>query len=224
MKVKFGAIITEGSGKLGGHVVSKNRGGAFMRTKVTPSNPQTQAQSSQRSILGSLSKNWATLTIDERKSWNDAVGEWAKTDIFGDIRKPSGLNLFVKINANLSTYGYPNVTVPPLKQDVPYTSLDVTACTVNALNVSLVFADTSYAGVKVRIQATSSMSPGISNFKNKLRNIGDLVVSSTSISATDLYTAKFGSLVTGTTIHIGIAPVLDNGQQGQTATYTFVVQ
>jgi len=44
MKMKFGAIVVDGRGKIGGHVASKNRGGAYLRTKVTPSNPQTGYQ------------------------------------------------------------------------------------------------------------------------------------------------------------------------------------
>ena len=36
MKTKFGAIIVAGSGKINGFVASKNRAGAYLRTKVTP--------------------------------------------------------------------------------------------------------------------------------------------------------------------------------------------
>jgi hypothetical protein len=45
MKMKFGAIVTEGRGKIGGHVASKNKSGAYLRTKVTPVNRQSVAQS-----------------------------------------------------------------------------------------------------------------------------------------------------------------------------------
>jgi len=44
MKIKFGSIVVNGSGKLGGHVYSSNRGGNYVRTLATPSNPQTPAQ------------------------------------------------------------------------------------------------------------------------------------------------------------------------------------
>ena len=39
MKIKFGSEVVDGRGKIGGHVYSKNKGGAYKRTKVTPSNP-----------------------------------------------------------------------------------------------------------------------------------------------------------------------------------------
>lgn len=64
MKIKYGAGIVDGSGKLNGWVASKNRGGSYMRTKVTPLNPSTSAQQNARGILGSLSTQWS----QDRKS------------------------------------------------------------------------------------------------------------------------------------------------------------
>ena len=119
MKLKFGAIVTDGRGKIGGHVASKNRAGAYLRTKVTPSNPNTVAQAQARGILASLSQAWGQLTDFQRKGWNEAVKEWGTTDIFGDIKKPSGINLFVKLNANLASVGMPQVSDVPAKAEVP---------------------------------------------------------------------------------------------------------
>jgi len=59
MKIKFGAIVVAGSGKIGGHVASKNRGGAYLRTKVTPTNPNSPAQAGARALLASLSTGWS---------------------------------------------------------------------------------------------------------------------------------------------------------------------
>lgn len=93
MKIKFGALVTDGRGKLGGHVASKNRSGNYLRTKVTPSNPQTAAQQATRAVLGSLSTAWSGLTLAQRNSFNSAVGDWSGTNIFGDIKNPTGKNL-----------------------------------------------------------------------------------------------------------------------------------
>src|SRR3546814_3353017 len=50
-KVKFGALMTDARGKLGGHVFSKNRAGSYLRTKVTPVNQQTSYQTSVRALF-----------------------------------------------------------------------------------------------------------------------------------------------------------------------------
>lgn len=93
MKTKFGAIIVDGRGKIGGHVASKNRGGAYLRTKVTPANAQTSAQNQVRNLFTSLTQGWRGLTQAQRDAWNAAVLDYSRTDIFGDIRNPSGINL-----------------------------------------------------------------------------------------------------------------------------------
>lgn len=49
--IKFGMMMTDARGKLGGHVFTKARNGATIRTKVSPANPQTSAQSLSRSIF-----------------------------------------------------------------------------------------------------------------------------------------------------------------------------
>ena len=53
-KIKFGMMMTDARGKLGGQVFSKNKGGAYVRTKVTPSNPQTIAQTTRRALFAAI--------------------------------------------------------------------------------------------------------------------------------------------------------------------------
>ena len=65
-KIKFGMMMTDASGKLGGQVFSKNRGGSYVRTKVTPTNPQSTAQMSIRGIFASISSRWSSLTEAQR--------------------------------------------------------------------------------------------------------------------------------------------------------------
>ena len=87
MKIKWGALVVDGSGKLGGHVASKNKGGNYLRTKVTPANPQTAAQSNVRSVFATISSGWSSLTEAQRLSFADKVSEYSKTNIFGDLKR-----------------------------------------------------------------------------------------------------------------------------------------
>src|SRR5690606_26146133 len=97
-KIKFGMMMTDARGKLGGQVFSKNRGGSYIRTKVTPSNPRSSFQQAIRTLLSGFSQAWSSLTANQRSAWNGAVSNWSKTDIFGDIKNPTGKNLFVRLN------------------------------------------------------------------------------------------------------------------------------
>ncbi len=85
-----------------------------MRAKVTPLNPSTTAQQNARGILGALSTQWSQLTDAQRLSFNNAVQDFSRTDIFGDVRNPSGINLYVKLNANLINTGQAQIVAVEL--------------------------------------------------------------------------------------------------------------
>lgn len=195
MKVKFGAIIVAGSGKIGGHVITKNRAGAAMRTKVTPSNPRTSYQSNARANLTSISKSWAGLTEAQRLQWNAASTNFKKTNVFGDGVTPSGFNLYQKLNNNLINVGATMINTPPSPGSVVGIS-SFSATVVHAGAVTLTFTADANAGAtqEFEIWATEAINAGKSFVKNKFRKIGSVI--STTVSpyvATTLYNAKFGA-------------------------------
>ncbi len=200
-KIKFGMIVTDMRGKLGGHVMSKNRSGAFARTKVTPTNPRTTSQMLSRSILSSVSSGWSNLTSAQRASWNNAVEDWMKTDIFGDLKKPSGKNLFSALNKNLLTGGLASILVAPPKTEIPYLSMSSTVVKIAGPLVTpnnLVVP----AGFTLQISSTGALSAGTSFTDGKYRVIGYTPAGSI-VPATvgTQYVAKFGSPVLGQNIY-----------------------
>jgi hypothetical protein len=199
MKTKFGALMVDGRGKIGGHVASKNRGGNYLRTKVTPVNPQSPAQSAVRAAFTAISQAWRALTNNQRASFNGAVSNFAKTDIFGDLRNPSGANLHQRLNMNLNSVGAAFITDAPALSSSPVTD-DFTVA-ANATTPSLVVSWTGGAipaGVDVVVEATEQVSPGKSFVKNMFRLIQVLPSGDTSTTAIlSAYTAKFGALVAG---------------------------
>lgn len=226
MKTKFGAIIVDGRGKIGGHVASKNRGGAYLRTKVTPTNPKSVAQSAVRNRLTSLSQAWKSLTETQRSAWNAAVANFAKTDIFGDIKQPTGLNLYVKLNANLGQIGVNALTTPPLPSSVVAVTGVSGAAGVGAGTFVLSFAPTPIpANTSYIVRATKQLSPGISNISNELRDIVILPpTTATGESIMTSYTNKFGSLTAGQKIGLSLTAVNElTGQKGQEIISTLIV-
>lgn len=199
MKVKWGSLMTDGRGKIGGHVASKNRGGAYMRTKVTPVNPQSSDQISVRSAFTAISQAWRTLTADQRASFNGAVANFARTDIFGDLRNPSGANLHQRLNLNLNAVGASYITEAPAVSASPETP--VFTITANATTPALSLAWTSGAipaNTAVIVEATPLLSPGKSFVKNQFRQIAVLpAADATPTSVLTEYVAKFGDLVAG---------------------------
>ncbi|TSA54837.1 MAG: hypothetical protein D4R45_03415 [Planctomycetaceae bacterium] len=195
MKCKFGAIVVDGRNKLGGHVASKNRAGAYWRTKVTPMNPGSTYQVNVRNRFSGLSSAWRGLEDAERKAWNAAVSDFKKTDIFGDTRNPSGFNLHQKLNNNLLNIGIDVITTPPLPEAIDaFTTLSV-AASFSGQTLTVTFADIINATHRVFLLATPGLSPGITFVKSEFRQITYLNSANTSpFSAETAYIVKFGAV------------------------------
>ena len=211
-KIKFGMMMTDASGKLGGQVFSKNRGGTYVRTKVTPSNPQTTAQMTVRGIFASISSAWSSLTESDRLSFNNLVDAYATTDIFGDLRNPSGKALFQRLNQNLEISGQAQITtcVPP--EAVPFANIVSAIGDVPSTKFD-VMTNGNTEGAKLVIWGTPSLSQGTTFVKNKLRQI--LVVDGGEAQTKDIwsaYVAKFGTPTEGANIYIGVRVINANGQ------------
>lgn len=217
MKMKWGALVVDGRGKIGGQVASKNRSGAYLRTKVTPVNAQTTYQQAVRSRLAGFSSAWRALTQAQRDAWNTAVASFARTNIFGDLVNPTGKNLYNGLNQNISNIGGTAITTPPTPVAVVETgALSLTMADPTTLaNVEIVLTTVDAAQDYI-VFATSQVSPGIGFFKNRYRQImvhsGSLGV---TIDATSRYIAKFGNPVLAQKASFKVVPIVTlTGQAG----------
>lgn len=217
MKMKFGAIVVAGSGKIGGHVAAKNRSGAYLRTKVTPINPSTTAQLGARNRLTGLSQGWRGLTANQRSAWNSAVSDYSKTDVFGDLHNPSGFNLYQKLNNNLLNIGEDVISVPPVPSAVIAILSLSAAIVTGSPAMTLTFSDAIAVTEKVKLFATAALSQGKTFVKSEYRQIGVLTSASTSpFNAKTLYDAKFGAVTeNGLKVFFRLVPVnVATGQEG----------
>lgn len=195
MKTKFGAAIVDGRGKIAGFVASKNRGGSYLRVKVTPSNPKTVSQQMARARLTNFSQAWNALTQAQRDSWNNSVTGFAKTDIFGDLRNPSGFNLFQRLNNLIAVVGGTQIDVPPSNSGTGYFSTFSITATSATPSLSVVFAPVIPIGSNVILEATPGYSAGKSYNKNLFRVIGVIDnTDTTPFNALAMYVEKFGSI------------------------------
>lgn len=214
-KIKFGMMMTDARGKLGGQVFSKNRSGAYVRTKVTPVNPRTNSQQANRSLLGSLSSEWSGLSEEQRNAWNSAVSEWQKTNVFGDLQKPTGKNLFTSLNKNIQTSfpADPILLLPPSKSE--FVALVLRDVTVSSVNGTLTITLGASIGVDnyIRVSATPPVSAGTTFVKNQLRVITEGINSPTaSYTVANAYNDRFGTVQAGDKIFIQVQQVIPNGQ------------
>jgi hypothetical protein len=222
-KIKFGMMMTDASGKLGGQVFSKNRGGSYVRTKVTPLNPQTTAQTNVRGIFASISSAWSNLSESARASFNGFVSDYARTDVFGDLRNPSGKALFQRLNQNLVISEQAQISVCSAPIAVPFANLTGADGDVSSLSFDVTTAgDTTDS--RVVVWATPPMSQGTSFVKNKLRQLE--VFSGGNAQIFDIqasYLAKYGVISEGDNIYIGVRVINENGQASPLETIKAVI-
>lgn len=209
MKIKWGMMMTDGRGKLGGQVASKNRAGAYVRTKVTPVNAKSTAQMGVRSNFATVSAMWRGLTDANRASWNEAVNKWQKTDVFGDLKTPSGYNLFMRLCTPLQN-AFNDVIIgsyAPSPVEMPALS-DVTAEYVTGTNTlsldTTVSNDVDLEFYVYNVYATAPQSNGKSFVKNDFRLLGWVEADASTRDITDLYEAKFGEIPANANIHIRV--------------------
>ena len=111
-RIKFGSIVVEGAGSLGGHTFQNSRGGAQWRTKPINKKKPSLAQSLIRSYNPQLQQGWRDLTEDQRSTWNTYAVSHGKTNKNGDKHFLSGHSLYMKWNFEYIFLRLPLISSP----------------------------------------------------------------------------------------------------------------
>jgi len=223
MKIKFGSIVVNGSGKLGGHVYSSNRGGNYIRTLATPSNPQTAAQQLGRQVFTTLTQGWSALTQSQRDGWDAAVSQFEKTDQFGDVRQLSGKGLYISLNKELVLINEPIISVAPSPGPINFPGNYVPVITALDSTIDMGF-ETAPAIPGLVIGSSGAVTAGTSFVKDKLRNIAVNAVADDAITLGAAYVDRFGTLVVGQKIAMNAYTVNAVGQRSPQLTIFAVVE
>jgi len=104
------------TGSIGGTTYSRNASGAIARQRVKPTNPNTPAQSQNRSRFGGSSGSWGSVDAAQRAAWNG----FGKDSFVGHAGKKSGgvtgfqayQSMFVTVANCLSIQRVITVTAP----------------------------------------------------------------------------------------------------------------
>ncbi len=210
-KIKFGAVITDSRGSIGGITFSKNRFGAVARRLTIPTGRLSNRATRVRSRQASFARRWGSvLTLVQRNAWITLAGLNPVTDVFGNAHALSGMQLYCRVNQVRAQVGLALVDAAPADQVV--TGL-VTA-TMEATTAPLVrvtFTVTPLAADhRLYIFATENLPPGIGNVAGRFRfvSFSGLAQASTYTFTGD-YTARFGNPVSGRAIWFGVATERD---------------
>lgn len=114
MICKFGPLVSDARGKIGGTVFSRCRSGSFARSLTVPVFNQTNRRSGYEDAMVHVYSVWfSTLSIAQRAAWNTLGSNTNFTNALGVSYHPSGWNLFMRTNSLLRYFNKSLITVAP---------------------------------------------------------------------------------------------------------------
>lgn len=195
MKAKFGAIVTDGLGKLGDVVASKNRAGSFFRERVDPVDTPSSFKTSARALFASVSSAWKGLSQSQRDAWDSSILLFPYVDKFGSVRYHSGFHLFVKLNTVRLICSQSVLSLPPVKSE--FVPINVVSLYFDntAQYAEVILSENVTHGRAVLIYASKGVSQGVGRFHGQLALIKVVLPNSYYIQGVHVqYIARFGSI------------------------------
>ena len=206
------------SGRTSGNVYMRNgrtRAMAFFAKSITP------AALFVKSNFQFLTANFKALNVDEIAAWN--AYSFGKSDRFARKINIAGKAAYIALNQNLAQIGASAITLPPTLEDgnpAP-TILDTITATATLPTLTIGY-ETNVQGSKTELFATKQLSPAITKpgqSQFRIISIFDTTAAGPFNALPD-YTAKFGTLVTGSKIFFqtkvidpttGLPSLIDSG-------------
>ena len=215
--IKFGNIVVDARGKINGNVYSKNKGGAYSRVRVIPTNPRSAAQTAVRNFFTTASQAWKALTDTQRNGWVQSVAQFQRLNRLADKISLSGNSLYVSLNKNLADVGIAAISDAPSPQDVASVVVSSTAASTGGQTLTITLSGAVPANTSLKVFCSNAQSPGVASIGTKNRQI--ISFASAHAAALDLttaYLAKFGTVGSlGNKIFYSIVPVNEaTGQAG----------
>ena len=150
------------SGSAKGVTARQVGGRSILSLKCYPTGVTTGAQLTRRASLKKISKSWVALTNEQRQDWDRLAEHATGASSLGQKAELSGMNLYVRLNANRVMAGETIVADAPMGQvavpNVSYESVIVTPQLV-------IFGGIKHesAPFKLVVKMSGSQSSGITN-------------------------------------------------------------
>ena len=205
-KVAYSAILTDLRNKVGGVVFTKVRSGPMVRIKVSPTQPRTAAQTAVRSNFSASSKAWDTITQAQRNGWISLAAGLPRKDVFGNTYYMTGLQLFQQCNRNLASIGVASISDAPAGLSVGAPGALTLVATAATPLLTVTAATAPGAAEVPLIFAIKPLHNGRIFTGNAYAIIDSAIAAATAgpWALTTLYPAKYGTLVVGQNINIGV--------------------
>lgn len=206
MKVKVGSFFVDASGKLGGAQLGRNNGQMIMQSKSNANKSPSTLQQLQRNRTQLIMASWSNLSDANRLLWLESAKSYTRSNIFNDIKKINGFELFNIVNQNRLRLGL-SLMSTPAAHNVPNPPYTITV-TSSETEITL-FSDAYDSNTFVDVYVSPIISKGMSNPKKYLRRLITLTAAELA-SGYDIfteYTERYGSVSNGDNLFLGIKTI-----------------
>jgi hypothetical protein len=160
MKYVPGPMVGLLSRSQGNTTAARNRGGAYLRNRVVPTNPRTDKQTLQRELIATLSAQYRTLGAEAIEGWTQLGAQIVRRDSLGQEYTLSGLQAFTSVNRVRYLFDKAFVTTAPTLDDPPaILTAAFGSITDEAMTVVLTPDDWA-VGQGLIFEFTAGVSPG----------------------------------------------------------------
>ena len=150
------------SGSAKGVTARQVGGRSILSVRSWPTGQTTTAQVVRRASMSKITKSYKTLTAAQMQAWENLAQHCSGASVFGQKAELSGINLYVRLNANRVMAGESIVADAPLGQvAVPNVSYENVSVTPQLIVFGGIVHETS--PYKLVVKMSGSQSAGISN-------------------------------------------------------------
>lgn len=209
--MRAGALAGQLSGRVGGVIFSRNRGGDYVRNGPCPVNPRTTYQVAVRNALATASTRWNDPSFTYRAAWVAWANANPIQNRLGETIRLQGNAAFVQLNSRLVQVGLSVVDTPPIVS-TPTGLLTVTPTyNIGAGAFQIAYTATPLAaGMMLWVRGCLMTSPAIQFIKNRLRHFFTSAAAAASPADIEAaFNARFGVPTVGQTVVCHVA-VLDS--------------
>ena len=202
-----GAVVSVLSGKLGGTVFARNRGGAYARSYAIPTRVTSDSAQQVKAAFTAASRGYANLSAAQIAAWDQYGAENPVSNRIGQLITLKGQSWYVGCNSRLIITGDTPIDLPPILPSpvIAVASGASVAVGANAATID-VAAHAEDASIRVIIYAARSVSAGKRYVDNLYTTvyISAAGASGTTLSFGAQLIAKLGSLQEGVTYHFKV--------------------
>jgi len=207
--VKMGGVVGAVSGKIGGVVYSRNRGGAYVRAWAHPTTSTSDQALTAKGFLTNTSQAWAAITPAQREAWRGWAQNNPVTNRIGNKVVLGGNAAFVGINCRLLQAGASAVLDPPTAATP--SALDSLSATfdIGAGTTALTFTQTPLGATeKLWIVAAVWKNAGRKNVKSLERFVGcSAAAQATGFDWSALVEAELGALAVDDNVRLSVSVI-----------------